>query len=341
MSPVGVTRLRAGVTVSRSHFSSPDGPGPSGQASGLWAGAQHFASMSDEVHGWLEEVGIVATAPLDAIHERPWSTVLRVPTAEGDLYLKQEAPVQAYEVALTVALASRWPDRVPEVVAADVERSWLLLRDGGTRIADAGTLEPFPGALTLYGELQVGEVGHVDELLSIGLPDVRLPVVAAAYEPFFERDQGLASVEVARLRALAPRFHELCEELGAFGLPASIHHDDLHQWNVFVRDGRVAIYDWGDSSVAHPLWSWIKAFDVARDYEVDPEPFRAAYLSALTPLAPEKQLRAALELAIPTGRFAYALQTRRQFDAMPEARAEYETYLPKLLRELLTLLEST
>jgi hypothetical protein len=297
--------------------------------------------MSNDVQGWLDEIGIVAAAPIATIHERPWSTVLRVPTAGGDLYLKQEAPVQAYEVALTVALASRWPDRVPEVVAADVERAWLLLRDGGTRIADGGTLEPFPRALRLYGELQVGEVGHVDELLAIGLPDIRLPVVAAAYEPFFERDHGLASDELRRLRALAPRFRELCEELGAFKLPASIHHDDLHQWNVFVRDGRVAIYDWGDSSIAHPLWSWLKAFGVAQDYKVDPEPFRAAYLSALTPLAPEKQLRAALEPAMPTGRFAYALQTRRQFDAMPEARAEFETYLPKQLRELLSLLEST
>jgi hypothetical protein len=294
-----------------------------------------------DIYQWLADVGVEPTAPIATIHERPWSTVLRVPTGEGDLYLKQEAPVQAFEVALTVALASRWPDRVPEVVAADLDRAWLLLRDGGTRIADAGTLEPFPPALTLYGELQVGEVGHVDELLAIGLPDIRLPVVATAYEPFFERDHGLSREEVSRLRALAPRFRDFCEELDAFGLPASIHHDDLHQWNVFVRDGRVAIYDWGDSSVAHPLWSWVKALDVARDYEVDPEPFRAAYLSALTPLAPEQQLRAALDLAVPTGRFAYALQTRRQFDAMPEARAEYETYLPKQLRDLLSLLEST
>ena len=304
------------------------------------APAAKLHEMSSAVYEWLADVGVDPTGSIVTIHERPWSTVLRVPTAEGDLYLKQESPVQAFEVALTVALASRWPDRVPEVVAADVERAWLLLRDGGTRVADAGTLEPFPRALMLYGELQVGEVGHVDELLGIGLPDTRLPVVAAAYEPFFERDHGLASEEVARLRALAPRFLNLCEELDVFGLPASIHHDDLHQWNVFLRDGRVAIYDWGDSSVSHPLWSWIKAFDVARDYEVDPEPFRAAYLSALTPLAPEKRLRAALDLAVPTGRFAYALQTRRQFDAMPEARGEYETYLPKLLRQLLTLLES-
>jgi len=57
---------------------------------------------------------------------------------------------------------------VPEVVAADTERSWLLMRDGGVRIADSGDLEVFPRALALYGELQVGEVSHVDELLAIG-----------------------------------------------------------------------------------------------------------------------------------------------------------------------------
>src|SRR5207302_8026512 len=52
------------------------------------------------------------------------------------------------------------------------------------------------------------------------LPDVRLPVVAAAYEPFFEHDHGLEPDEVARLRALAPRYRELCEELEAYRLPA-------------------------------------------------------------------------------------------------------------------------
>jgi phosphotransferase family enzyme len=294
-----------------------------------------------EAQEWLAGLGVEPTGPLETVHERPWSTVLRVPTADGDFYLKQEAPVQAFEVALTVALASRWPDRVPEVVGADLERAWLLMRDGGTRIADTGDLEPFPRALRLYGELQLGEVAHVDELLTIGLPDVRLPVVAAAYEPFFERDHGLEPDEVVRLRALAPRFRELCAELDSFGLPASIQHDDLHQWNVFVRGARIAIYDWGDSSVAHPLWSWLKALQVGVDYAVDPEPFRAAYLSTWTPFMAEDQLRAALEIAVPTGGFAYALQTRRQYDALPHAHDEYEEYLPKLLRQLLAALETS
>jgi Phosphotransferase enzyme family len=292
-----------------------------------------------DVQKWLAAHAVEPSGRIEVVHNRPWSTVLRVPTADGALYLKQEQPVQAFEVELTLALASRWRDRVPEVVAADVDRAWLLLRDGGVRPVDTGSLAAFPRALELYGELQIGEIAHIDELLAIGLRDLRLPVVAAAYEGFFERDHGLPADEVAQLLALAPRFRELCEELDSFGLPASIQHDDLHQWNVFVRGDRVAIHDWGDSSVAHPLWSWLKPLRAAQDFDVDPEPLLAAYLRPWTAVAPEQTLRAALEVAIPVGTFAYVLQVRRQFDAMPHASDEYGQYLPMVLRRLLARLE--
>ena len=262
-----------------------------------------------------------------------------MPTRDGDLFLKQEQPLQAYEVPLTVALFSRWPDRVPEVVAADSERSWLLTRDGGVRIADSGAFEAFPPALALYGELQVGEVAHVDELLAMGLRDLRLPVVVDLYEPFFERDHGLEPDEVARLVALAPRFRELCAELEALDLPASIQHDDLHQWNVFVRGDRIALYDWGDSSVAFPLWSWLKPFFALDDETLDAEPLRIAYLDAWTDFAHERELRRALELAIPTGLFPYVAQIRRQYDET-QAHSDYGTYLPQRLRQLLAVLEA-
>jgi hypothetical protein len=153
--------------------------------------------LQEDVQSWLAARDVEPSGPVETIHERPWSTVLRVPTAGGDLYLKQEQPLQAYEIPLTVALASRWPDRVPEVVAADIDRSWLLLRDGGIRVADSGNLELFPRALALYGELQVGEVARVDELLGFGLRDLRLPVVVDLYESFFDRDQELEPGEVA------------------------------------------------------------------------------------------------------------------------------------------------
>lgn len=261
--------------------------------------------------------------------------MLRVPTADGDLFLKQEEPLQAYEVPLSIALYSRWPDRVPEVVAADIERSWLLTRDGGTRIADSGDFDAFPRALALYGELQVGEIAHLDDFLAMGLRDLRLPIVVDLYEPFFERDHGLEPEEVRRLVALAPRFRELCAELDALDLPASIQHDDLHEWNVFVRGDRVALYDWGDSSVGFPLWSWLKPSMALED----PAAARDAYVAQWEGFASRRELLCALELAIPTGLFPYVAQIRRQYDAT-QAHSDYGAYLPQRLRELLVALEA-
>jgi len=295
--------------------------------------------LRDDTQEWLAAHGVEPSAAIEVIHERPWATVLRVPTHDGDLFLKAEEPLQAYEVELTVMLASRWPDRVPEVVAADTERSWLLLRDGGVRIADSGDLHVFPRALELYGELQVGESGHVDELLAVGLRDLRLKVVVDSYGSFFEREHGLAREEVERFLKLESRYAELCAELAELGLPASVQHDDLHQWNVFVRGERVAIYDWGDASVGFPLWSWLKPFSALSEAGIDPEPLRAGYLSAWRDFASEHELRRALELAIPTGLFPYAMQIRRQYDATG-ADAEYRSYLPRRLRELLAALEN-
>jgi len=286
--------------------------------------------LQDEVQDWLVSNGVESTGAIENIHDRPWSTVLRVPTAGGDLFLKQEHPVQAYEVPLVDALFRRWPDRVPEVVAADTARAWLLLRDGGVNVAESKAFDAFPLALRLYAELQVAETARVDEFLAMGLRDLRLPVVRDLYEPFFERDHGLDSEEVDRLLALAPKYRELCDELAALELPASIQHDDLHQWNVFVRGERVAIYDWGDSSVGFPLWSWLKPSWVLED----PESARTAYLASWRELASEPQLRRALELVPPTGLFPYVLQIRRQYDAT-QAHSDYGTYLPQRLRQLL------
>src|SRR5205814_1760193 len=92
-----------------------------------------------------------------------------------------------------------------------------------------------------------------------------------------------------------------------FPSPSRSRSDGRHDLNDFVRAGRVRIFDWGDSGVAHPLWSWLKPLDVASRRGVDADGLRSAYLTAWTSVAPEEQLREALRIAVPVGRFAYAL----------------------------------
>jgi aminoglycoside phosphotransferase (APT) family kinase protein len=83
------------------------------------------------------------------------------------------------------------------------------------------------------------------------VPDLRLARLPGRYA------QLLEEVDDERLRRFEPRFAELCAELAARGVPETIQHDDLHQFNVYVRDGRPRILDWGDASVGHPYFSLV------------------------------------------------------------------------------------
>jgi len=52
-----------------------------------------------------------------------------------------------------------------------------------------------------------------------------------------------------------PHFEQMCAALAEDGLHETIQHDDLHDGQVFVRDGRYIVFDWGDSCVSHPFHS--------------------------------------------------------------------------------------
>jgi hypothetical protein len=83
---------------------------------------------------------------MEVVRERPWSTVWR----DGTRWVKRCPP---HEVALTAALAARWPDRVVEVIEAHGDT--LLLADAGVEADD-----PWLEILPLYAELQQGETAQ-------------------------------------------------------------------------------------------------------------------------------------------------------------------------------------
>ncbi|HEY6835165.1 MAG TPA: phosphotransferase [Gaiellaceae bacterium] len=208
---------------------------------------------------WIRE-RVEVTGEIEQPHVRWWSTVLRVPTAGGDLFFKAVAPVHAFEAPLTARLAELQPRRVTEVVDVDPERGWFLMRDAGTRLRELvesrDDIHHWERVLPEYARLQLDVAPHADEFLALGTPDERLDVLPDLLrELLAKRPHGLTEEELRRAEDAAPRFEEMCRELAGDGLPATIQHDDLHDGQVFVRDGRYLVFDWGDSSVSHPFLS--------------------------------------------------------------------------------------
>jgi len=288
------------------------------------------AAAEDWIRAHVEPVGAIETA-----HERPWATVLRVPLADSVAWFKACSPVQAFEPRLTAGLFARWPDRVAEVLGHDEERAWLLLADAGTPIGVFGNPpEAWLVALPLYAELQRGESAHAHEHLTHHVPDLRLATLPARYEDLLQHDLPLERDEIGRLRRFAPRFAELCAELAAHDVPETVQHDDLHMANLYVKDERPRLLDWGDASISHPFASLVVTFRFLEERTKLPpgDPWFARLRDAyLEPWG--RGLAGAFALAIRIGTFAHTFAWARQRDHLPEqARPEFDKGFPIVLR---------
>ena len=243
--------------------------------------------------GWIGEqlggLGLEPVAAFDQVHDRPWSTVIRVQTQVGNVFFKAVAPPLRHEAALTELLGSRRPDCIPPPLAIDRERGWMLMEDGGHTLRELIAVERNLGrwadVLPLYASVQVDLTGDAAELLAIGVPDLRLEVLPAKVEAILDEIVDLPDDERRRLVGSLPWVREACEELAAAGIPETIQHDDLHDAQVFVRDGRYRLLDWGDACVSHPFFSLAVTLDGVISWGVDDveeseptEPFRDAYL---------------------------------------------------------------
>jgi hypothetical protein len=300
----------------------------------LWLEPDWLALAEEWIRAQLARCGIARTGNTEQIHVRWWSTILRVPTSEGDLFFKANAPPAAFEPALTEFLAHVDCDRIPELVAIDRERAWMLMRDAGTRLRElmksVADLRRWQELLPLYAELQIAIAPRAHELLAIGVPDARLKSLPADFEQLLADacvlrvgvPEGLTPDEHAQLAARIPAFREVCGKLAAYGIPETLQHDDFHDGNVFVRDGRYLFLDWGDSCVSHPFHTLaVTLRSIAFKLGVEPggpelERLRDAYVEPFTRYRPHKELVEAVDLAHRSGTVARSLAWYRFVTAM-------------------------
>jgi hypothetical protein len=223
----------------------------------------------DEVHFWirqnLQEQDLKLAGEIEQTHLRPWSTVMTVPTQQGIVYFKATTPMLVHEPALTRFLASQRPDILPELLAVDVARGWMLMRDSGTPIREFVKVEKsisrWLDVLPVFAEFQIQMSKQVDQLLSVGALDRRLEILPQDFRSLLtdkesmllDQPEGLTSHEYERLQNLIPEFTRMCEELSDFGIPESVHHGDLSNSNVYLKHSKIIFTDWAGN---HPVKSY-------------------------------------------------------------------------------------
>jgi hypothetical protein len=191
-------------------------------------------------------------------------------------------------------------------------------------------------------------------MLSLGLPDYRLAALPGLYaELLGDTDSlrigqanGLTSAEWEQLKSMRERVEQICSELAAFGIPASLNHGDFHDGNVLIRDGRITFFDWGDASVTHPFVS-LRTFFVSieislglDDYAFTPEmaSLLDRYLEPWQKFAANDALQTAYQLSKPVASIVKLLSWHLTISALPlgsSLREKYAGIVPEILQEFL------
>ena len=280
-------------------------------------------SFLERARGWITR-HVELVGEIEQIHNFPWSTVLRVPTADGAVYFKAVSDQSGFEPRLTRLLGEIAPMVVVETIAIESDEGWMLMGDAGTRLREhvstSSDLGHWDHVLPLYAQVQMETMQRTDELLHMGVPDERLERLPDNIEEFLGdpgflmlgREDGLSADELARMRSELPALTEMCVELASAGVPAALQHDDLNDGNVFVDQGRYRVVDWGDSCVSHPFHTLtVLLRSTAYRLKLDAgaaelERMRDVYLEPFEVFAPRDQLRSAAAIANRTGTLARA-----------------------------------
>lgn len=319
----------------------------------LWQQPDWQAEAQAWIRSALDKNNLQLTGEIEQPHIRQWSTVMTVPTDDEMLFFKASNSLFAYETALTDYLARFRPEIFPELLAVDIKRHWMLMRDAGTPlrhfVRTEKSIERWKDILPLYVNLQKDIAERVTDLLALGVMDRRITKLPEMFEDLIadesamllDQEDSLTSEEYARLKNYGSEFARMCEKLASFGIPETIHHDDFHDGNIFIRNEKVTFTDWGESAVTHPFFTLVVMMrgvdnSIGTDFSPESEQVRDMYLQHWTSYAPMDELRSIAKLAQRIGYVNRALTWKISLDDMPEElKSEYAIAVPSYLKDFI------
>jgi UDP-N-acetylmuramyl pentapeptide synthase/poly-gamma-glutamate capsule biosynthesis protein CapA/YwtB (metallophosphatase superfamily) len=226
----------------------------------------------------------------EIVRDSLWVLVIRIDTDRGAVFFKALGAHNRFEAALLDYLAGQGVGCVTPPLALSADRGWTLLPDCGKALGS------FPDrqfrrtqhmeALSALAEIQILTAGDIERLLTIGIPDRRLPGLPNQLEHLLSAPELVSSLTAdERRQALdcLPLFRDCCETLASKPFSAALDHGDFHPENIRILNGKPVLFDWDSACLTHPFCSLLLSYDVEHldDAEdlVRNKPLGKAYLA--------------------------------------------------------------
>jgi hypothetical protein len=252
--------------------------------------------LPDGAADWLGRCLLCAGAIAERVRDTPRSTVVRLTTADDELFFKADHILPPPEASILVRLALSRPSRVPPIVAVDEVRGWSLTRDVGPTDPTCLDDEPTSAWCAVVGQFaDVQRNTGLDdkEWVALGCRDFRGGRLFEAFEAMIHHAAPeLEPADRVALLTLLPRIREACDDLAMDGIPSTLVHQDLVPENLVWNGTEAVFLDWSDTVVGHPFFGLDRLLDSCWS---DPERKSAvieAYLAEFADVAPLERLQA-------------------------------------------------
>lgn len=302
-----------------------------------WARPGGVAATIAWADGALAAIGRPRTGSAMQIKTWNLSSILRLPTAEGDVWCKSVPPFLAHEGAIIALVGADEPTLVPPLLASDPPTGTVLLGDVPGDDEWEASEARLHTMVRMLVRLQALWIARIDELLAADLPDWRARALTGLVEALTSRPEvraQLATHELRSLDVLTERLPERLAALDACGIPETLVHGDFHPGNWRFDGHSLVLLDWGDSGVGHPMLD-LSAFEEGVSDEVRPR-VRATWVDAWRAERPGSDPSRAAELIAPIAALRRAVIYQGFLDGIePSERRYHGSDVPDWLREAL------
>ena len=290
-----------------------------------WARPGGPASDLTWADGILHSLRRSRSGPGEQIKTWNLSSVWRLPTQQGDTWLKAVPPFLAHEGAVIGAIG---PPFVPVLLGTDPRRALLGDVPGDDRF-DA-PLDLMLEMVAFLVKLQAKWMGRLPDLLSLGLPDWRAHELGPALAHLVARCGNEIGLKERRaLDLLISGLADRLAEIDACGLPPTLVHGDFHPGNFRGEAGSLVLMDWGDSFIGHPLFDMTAMLERAGGSK---QRVREKWMQAWAEAVPGSEPARAAELLAPVAPLRNALVYRTFLDQIEASEHPYHAAdVPKWL----------
>lgn len=264
----------------------------------------------------LHSLGRRRSGPAEQIKTWNLSSIWRIPTPDGDTWLKAVPSFFAHEGAVIGAIG---PPFVPVLLGTEPGRALLGDVPGENRFG--APRELMLEMVAFLVKLQTKWMDRLPELFSLGAPDLRADQLGPALAHLVARCGNQIGLKERRaLDRLISGLADRWTEIDSCGLPPTLVHGDFHPGNFRGEAGSLVLMDWGDSFIGHPLFDMTAMLEHAGDSR---QPVRQAWLQAWAEAIPGSEPAHAAELLAPVALLRNALVYRSFLDQIEASEHPY------------------